>query len=182
MKEEWRPVDGFKASYEVSSLGRVRSIPRWILYSNGSKRFYPGQILRPILNSHGYLMVGLYSGGRSKVKAVHRLVTQAFLGACPSGLEVCHGPKGKTDNRLTNLSYGSRSKNLGSDRLRDGNHTRGTRNGMAKLTEETAHLVRTSALRNKVLAARLGVHPDTIRDVRSRRTWAWLDDIAGEFS
>jgi hypothetical protein len=63
-------------------------------------------------------------------------VAEAFLGPRPDGYQVCHGPAGQLDNRLVNLSYGTRSKNCGADKYRDGTMTIGTRHGLAKLTDE----------------------------------------------
>ena len=51
---------------------------------------------------------------------VHRLVLEAFDRPCPPGMEVLHGPGGRTDNRLANLRYATRSENLGADKHRDG--------------------------------------------------------------
>ena len=81
-------------------------------------------------------MVGLCRDGRSRTFAVHVLVARAFLGPCPDGQEVCHGPAGRRDNRLVNLSYGTPSKNNGEDKRRDGTLPVGVLNPRAILTEE----------------------------------------------
>jgi hypothetical protein len=96
--ERWLPVPGYEGFYEVSDLGRVRSLARQGTY---------GRTLKPIPDSHGYLRVVLSCDKRRRGRYVHQLVLLAFIGPCPTGHEVRHGPAGKLDNRLSNLSYGT---------------------------------------------------------------------------
>lgn len=96
--EIWKPIDGFP-DYEVSDLGRVRSL------KNGKVR-----ILRPGVNSTGYYKVVLCVDGVPKNKKVHRLVSEAFLGA--SNLHIDHIDMVKTNNCLTNLRYCTNRENI----------------------------------------------------------------------
>lgn len=89
--EEWRPVVGYEAAYEVSSLGRVRQ--------NKSKR------LRRPATVRGYYRISLTRNGTKKSYDVHALVAAAFLGPRPEGLQVCHNNGVKTDLRVENLRY-----------------------------------------------------------------------------
>lgn len=104
--ERWLPVVDWEDRYTVSDLGNVRSI-------------YRARNKKLSLSKTGYLYVGLSKGDITRCKWVHTLVIQAFIGPPPPGLECLHGPGGKQDNRLTNLSYGTHSKNL-YDMRRDG--------------------------------------------------------------
>lgn len=115
--EEWRPVTGYEGVYEVSSFGRVWSVPR--ILSDG--RTAGGKILAPAFDSHGYLMVALARDGKTRSRKVHRLVLESFAGACPPGLEGCHGDGDRTNNALSNLRWDTRSANQ-SDVVRHGNH------------------------------------------------------------
>lgn len=142
--EEWRAVVGREGEYEVSDLGRVRSLDRVITVPDnrwGGTRTLRlrGRVLKPGTNTHGYLFVML---GRDHERTVHRLVLEAFAGPCPEGLEALHGPGGKLDNRPQNLSWGTREKNMGPDRVRDGIDSNGDRHGMAKLTWEQVDKIR----------------------------------------
>lgn len=75
--ETWKPVAGREQHYEVSSLGRVRSVGGYV--KRGAGRYYrPGKILVPQTNNHGYLYVYLRYGGCVKAY-VHRLVALAFV-------------------------------------------------------------------------------------------------------
>jgi len=110
--EEWRPVVGWEAKYEVSSLGRVRTLPRWGV---------PGTVLKPATHAWGYQMVGLSMIGRHSTRAVHRLVGEAFLGPRPEGLETRHMDGNPANNAAANLRYGTKSENA-QDRVRHGHH------------------------------------------------------------
>jgi hypothetical protein len=138
--ERWRPVVGYEGLYEVSDLGRVRSLDRVSLLQGKYKRFAKGRVLKPIPNSKGYHLVTLSKDGIQKTPSVHQLVLQAFVGPCPEGQLVRHGPGGKDDNRLSNLSYGTPKQNM-ADRLRDGTAIYGDTHPMAKLTEEQARWI-----------------------------------------
>ena len=92
INEEWRPIDDYEGLYEVSSLGRVRSIRK-------------GIILKPEVVRGGYLQVGLHKKGKVKGFKVHRLVAQAFI-PNPEGLpEINHIDEDKTNNLVDNIEY-----------------------------------------------------------------------------
>jgi len=111
MTEVWKPIVGWGDCYEVSNLGRVRSLTRVITYSNGRKRKHKGQILRGAPDTGGYLQVPLKKNGNGGPLAVHRLVARAFLGDPPDGLELDHINGDKSDNRVENLEYVTHSEN-----------------------------------------------------------------------
>lgn len=167
--ERWLPVVGWEGLYEVSNLGRVRSLPR----KGGNNRMYGGRILRPGLGSNGYLTVVLCrQGAPDRSYCVHTLVLEAFSGPRPDRMEACHGPMGPLVNAWpSNLSWGTRAENA-ADRYRDGTDNAGERHNLAKLTESAVRSIRTSTGRTyKQLAAEFGVSYATISDVKRRRTW-----------
>lgn len=129
--ERWLPVAGWEGLYDVSDLGRVRSLPR--LGAVG-RRMYSGRILKPWLSTHGYETVGLYRADYHEHRPVHQLVAATFLPPREEGEEVRHGPNGKLDNRASELCYGTSAQNH-ADRLRDGTSNQGERHGNAKLTD-----------------------------------------------
>lgn len=118
--EQWRPVVGYEGLYEVSDHGRVRSLDRTIQHPLGMKRL-KGRLMRPSLNRMGYPTVGLSRSGGLRLRRVHQLVAEAFIGPRPQGQMVRHYNDIKTDNHVSNLRYGTYSDNL-YDRVRNGNH------------------------------------------------------------
>ncbi len=117
--EQWKPVVGYEGLYEVSDQGRVRSVDRDILCKDGRIRSIPGRMKKLTVSRDGHSRTGL---GKSDTALVHRLVAAAFLGPCPDGMEVCHWNDCPSDNRLSNLRYGTRGSNL-RDAVRNGKHT-----------------------------------------------------------
>ena len=101
IKEEWRPVKVWKkgvlydytGKYEVSNLGRVKSI-----------KFQKAKLLKPGKAKNGYLLVRLYASENSWTFYLHRLVWEAFNGKILEGIQVNHKNEIKTDNRLENLN------------------------------------------------------------------------------
>ena len=102
--ETWKGVRGYEELYEVSNLGRIRSLDRTCNSKNGSRQTKRSRILVQEITIHGYCRVRLFDKtGKGKHYAVHRLVLEAFVGK--SDLHINHINEIKTDNRLVNLEY-----------------------------------------------------------------------------
>lgn len=162
--EEWRAIPGHEGRYEVSSLGRVRSVAR---LSTAGGRTYGGQVLGQRRNRFGYPTVGISGGGTHRV---HRLVLLAFVGAAPEGMEVRHLNGDQMDNRLENLCYGTKLENA-RDRHAHGNYPSGGRHPSAKLSDEIRAHIRASypAVSQSELARRYGVTQAAVWNVLYRK-------------
>jgi hypothetical protein len=173
--EEWRAVVGFEGQYEVSSLGRVRSIDRYQTYESvrGGKavavtRFLKGKLLRPGWTG-SHLTVAI---GKGNSQTVHHLMLEAFVGPRPPGHEGCHYDDDGRRNVLENLSWGTRSKNL-HDAIRNGRQKVGTAKKNAKLSDEKVRDIRAllCTATDYQISKIFGVSDATIRQVRNGRTW-----------
>lgn len=102
-KEIWKPINGFEWSYEVSNLGKVKSLDRYANSGIGI-RLYKGILLKPVVDKYGYLKVQLCRDNKQTTFNVHRLVYEAFNGKIPEGMQVNHIDEDKTNNRLDNLN------------------------------------------------------------------------------
>lgn len=121
MIEQWRDVVGYEGYYQVSNFGRVRSVDRVVPGRWGPTKLR-GKINSQSVNSRGYFRVIVSKEGVGKDIYVHRLVAAAWIGPCPDGQQVRHGPNGRFDNSISNLCYGTPSED-GLDKRRDGTHT-----------------------------------------------------------
>jgi hypothetical protein len=106
--EEWRPAVGFEGYYEVSSLGRARSVSRLVA---GPRKRVVGRVLSPKRHRRGHHRYQFHVEGRARYVQAHRLVLEAFVGPCPPGMEACHNNGDPSDNRVTNLRWDTRSNN-----------------------------------------------------------------------
>lgn len=115
MEEIWKDIEGYEGLYQVSNLGRVRSVDRIITssYPYGTKTsFLKGKIRKLSLDGQGqYLQVNLNKENKQKQFLVHRLVAQAFV-SNPKYKETVNHINGiKTDNIADNLEWATRSEN-----------------------------------------------------------------------
>lgn len=112
MKEEWRAVPGYEGLYEVSNMGRVRSLDRMVKGGKGSNRLANGIILKPYVSSNGYPTVSLNKDGKARVVKVHRLVAMAFI-PNPNNLPMInHKDECKLNNCVDNLEWCTATYNL----------------------------------------------------------------------
>lgn len=169
--EIWRDIPGFDGHYQVSNLGRVKSMPRIVVRNQSNGNYTTKEkILRPGL-SHGYPTVSLTRNGKSKSYRNHVLVMLAFVGPCPLGQEVLHRDGDRTDATLEHLRYGTRRENMADARLRK--TMAGVRNGNSKLTSAMiADIIKAYADFEEELAKVHGVTPGTIRNLKMNRTYA----------
>ena len=171
--EEWRPVVGYEALYEVSSLGRVRSIDRECLGRDGRCELHRGKMLKPQPMKNGYLDVYLCSGARRTHRTVHRLVAEAFIGPKPKGLEIRHKDGNRSNNSAENLEYGTRSENL-----RDC-YSYGGRKGNGKLFREDVIDIKRRLSNDepcRSIAKDYGVHNAAIYHIRNGTTFAYITE------
>lgn len=105
--EIWKPVAGYEGRYEVSNLGRVRSLE--MTHRNARNRLctYPGRVLSGTLNPGGYPTFSTRGPGvKPRTLRVHVAVCTAFNGPKPSEAhEVNHKNFVRTDNRAENLEW-----------------------------------------------------------------------------
>lgn len=118
MEEIWKDIEGYEGRYQVSNLGRVRSLDIILMQPNPHNgvmmpRRRTGKILKLLNGTTGYKMVCLSEGFRKfKTKSVHRLVAKAFI-PNPLNLEfINHKNEIKTDNRIDNLEWCTRIYNV----------------------------------------------------------------------
>jgi len=110
--ERWLPVAGYEGLYEVSTLGRVKSLSR--PYKNQAGEcgaMQPEKIMQPSLNGAGYPQVSLWRGGVLRAQQIHRLVAQAFL-VPTGGEEVNHLDGDRQNNAAENLEWCTRAENM----------------------------------------------------------------------
>jgi hypothetical protein len=175
--EIWKPVVGYEGYYEVSNQGNVRSLDRVVKGPYNKPKTLRGKKITPCANSQGRTRVRLSKDGKGRMIFISNLVAEAFIGPRPEGLYVLHGELGVAVNTVENLSYGTHSKNMGEDKLRDGTDHRGEKHPMVKLTKEEVIRFKINAekWRQRRWADELGVHESTLSDIKRGKSWGWLE-------
>ena len=120
-----------------------------------------------------YRLVRLQGGGRSRHVAVHRLVLETFVGQCPPGQQCRHADGNASNNRRSNLSWGTCLENH-ADKVRHGTSDKGEQNGRAKLTDSQVieiRALRASGAKERDLMKRFGVGRSVLQRVYHRKSW-----------
>lgn len=107
--EQWMPILGYEGIYEISDLGRVKSLNRVKMHKNIYPIMSKEKILKQTKNTHGYLTVGLYSEKR-KITKVHKIMSSVFM-LNEKNLVVNHKDFNRLNNKKINLELISQREN-----------------------------------------------------------------------
>lgn len=174
--EIWKKVQGYSKFYEVSNLGRVRSLDRKTGHGKGKfKRKLKGRILNQTINKNGYPYVSLSKKGIVKKYFISWLVAEAFIEKRPKGKECNHIDGNKSNNHVNNLEWVTRAENNYHKENILGLHNRGERQGLAKLTNDKIvkiiRLYKTGKFTQKELGAIFNISRGHVSDIILRKVW-----------
>lgn len=176
-QEEWRPVVGHEGRYEVSSLGRIRSLDRVVMVRRGARMVparYRGRMLNPHIDNTGYPTVSLT---QVKPTHVHVHVCEAFHGPRPPGYQVAHGDGVRANGRADNLRWATPSENNADKRLHGTvQDQRGEKGPGAKLSDAQVIWIHQSRgkIQQREMARHLGIDPSTVSNICTGKRWAHL--------
>ena len=171
-REQWKPIPEFPR-YEVSNFGRVR-------FAGGVRANRWGEYIAPpkMLTCHpyeGYRKVSLYKGKKKFTRRVCRLVLMAFHG-CPSGGQECNHKNGdRSDDRIENLEWVTKSENgLHRSRVLGNVPCKGERHPKARLTVGDVKFIREqnkAGVSQRALARQFETNQGHISAIVTRRIW-----------
>ena len=163
--EIWKDIENYKDKYQISNMGNVKSLK----YLGHKKE----KIMVPNKISNGYLQIALLKNNERKMKLVHRLVIETFVGN--SDLQCNHINGIKTDNRIENIEYCTQSENAKHSFKIGLQNNKGESHPSNKLREDDVKLIRKLVekfdIKQKTVAYLFGVSKYCISDIIRGKTW-----------
>lgn len=173
--EVWRDIIGYEGLYQISDLGRVKSLARW--YKSSVSLYMKENIKNQRINHGGYLYLDLSKNGKKKSFTVHSLVAAAFIGKRPINTTIDHKNGNKLDNRVCNLEYCSIQENI--SRFRHlFNDYKGENHPMSRLTEEDVinirKLYQEGNIKQKDIAKMYNITQVMVSRIHRRIAWSHI--------
>jgi len=171
MEEIWKDVKGYEGYYQISNLGRVKSLARKVYRKNGQIVNRSERILKPYLMGDGYLSLCFRVENKISKQYVHRVVAKNFLEKPDYANCVNHIDGNKQNNKLSNLEWVNHVENH-AHAVRIGLiNNKGENSSTAKFTNKEANLIRifyeTRRFSRKEIASLLGVSETCIAQIVS---------------
>ena len=125
--ECWKDIEGYEGLYQVSNLGRVKSLRRSAVLGKNIREVKE-KIIKPFITNKGYYQILLSKKGKTSHKYVHRLVAMAFIPNPNEYIIINHKDENPLNNCVDNLewcdysynnNYGNRNK-IVSDKMTNG--------------------------------------------------------------
>jgi hypothetical protein len=165
--EIWKPMPGWEGLYEVSNMGRMRSLPREL-----EKRRTEGKVLSGRKTEQGFVLFQMKVQDRRQMMTAHRAVLLAFRGKPKYGQIGVHLSGDRGDNRLENLKWG-----YALEKARKGRE--GGAGRKAKLKQQQVLAIFRDPRKQKEIAAEFGVCTAEVNHIKRGRAWAWLTQASG---
>ena len=186
MKEVWKDVIDYEGYYQVSNLGRVRSVDREVYYRGGRVKKIKGNIMKLGLSKNGYPQLTIYKKGKQKSCRVHRLVANAFIPNDEDKPMVNHINGIKTDNRLENLEWCTAKENsnhayeIGLINEDTQNPPKGEECHLSVLTEKEAKEIYELAHNSKMTMREIGeiynITLSGVSGIKQKRIWKHIHE------
>jgi len=174
MEEIWKPIANYEGLYEVSSLGRIKSLKHYAEYGEEKrKRIRNERILnltKAASKKATYWRVGLYKEGKQKLFFVHRVVAEAFIPNTSGKPHIGHINNNPSDNSVHNLEWCTIAEN-NKHRKKSGHYEVGSKVHNAKLKETEASIILHSKKSDRDLANEYNVSVKVIYNIRRRLSW-----------
>lgn len=116
-EEKWENIKDYQG-YQISNLGRVRSIDRYITGKDGKKKLYKGRYKKPTIGKRGYYVINLWKNNKQVQCYIHQLIGQTFIPNPENKTEIDHINRITTDNRIENLRWVTHKENMNNENTR----------------------------------------------------------------
>lgn len=172
--EQWKPISGYEDLYLCSNYGRIKALPKIVVYSNGKLYKYEEKILAPNY-SMGYRTVSLVKNKVKSTHDIHRIVAQLFIPNPNKKPFVNHLDGDRSNSFYRNLEWSTNSENQFHSYKQLGRiAVWGEKNGQSKLKIEDINQIRklrADGMTIKSIALQFGVCAESIRKIIIGKTW-----------
>lgn len=162
MVEEWRDIEDYEGLYQISNLGKVKSLPRKVQFGVGY-RITDERILKPHQMKNGYMTVGLKRHNKPKYMTVHRLVAEAFIPNPDNKPCIDHIDGDRKNNSVENLRWCTHKENCNNPITRQ------------RISEAMKNRIFSEETRHKMSIARKGKY-----NTKISKTVIQIDKESGE--
>ena len=175
--EQWKNVTGYEGLYQVSNLGRVKSVLRYVKHPNLKRKKVNEKIISSKISTRKYIKCCIYKNGIASHILAHRLVAIAFIPNPENKLEVNHINGIKHDNRVENLEWCTASENqIHAYKNKLSISTKGEKCSWSKLTQKQVLMIRRLYKINpntnqRNIAKKLNVSFSLINIIIKRKAW-----------
>ena len=163
--EIWKDVPGYEGIYQVSNLGRIKSMSR--IRVNGRAKILTKDKILLSKTLNDYVKIGM----THKYVLAHRLIAKAFIPNPDNKPQVNHINGIKTDNRVVNLEWNTRSENIKHADNSGLRNLKGENNSRSKLSEIDVFEIRKSDKPIIFLSKKYNVGRNCISKVLHKKTW-----------
>ena len=111
MKEIWKDIEGYEGLYQISSLGKVKSLPKITFNAKGQYKTKE-RILKYGKNQYGYFQISLWKDGKRKNKPIHKLIATMFIPNPKKYKIINHIDGNKQNNNIQNLEWCTQKHNV----------------------------------------------------------------------
>lgn len=173
--EIWKPIEGFP-DYEISNMGRIKSLERYVKYKDGRNRLIAEKLLK-YGNSKGYRIANLFYGKKHFYKAIHILVLIHFIGPKPTPIhQGNHEDSDILNNWWTNLNWMTPKENTNHAIIAGvSNDMKGENNWNSKLTKQQVKEIRklhsTKRYTQREIGKIFGLRPNYVGEIIRYNLW-----------
>ena len=168
--EIWKKINGFE-NYEISNLGRVKSLPRLVKNHYGFLKNLKEKILKNHISKTGYYVVDLKCNYKRKTFKIHRLIAIHFIDNKENKGFVNHINGIKIDNNINNLEWCTIKENNYHAQVTGLKNDSGVNNSKSKININDVNFIRNSTLKLKELALMFNMNQSTISKIRLHKTY-----------
>jgi len=168
-KEIWKDINGYEGLYQISNLGRVKSLNKLKGKNTKTKEI----IMNPSINKKGYKCIVLCKNSKQKHFRVHRLVAQSFIPNSENKKIVNHIDCNKINNHESNLEWVTHKENEIHAKA-NGLKPHGESHGRAKLTKQDIYKIKQLIKNNfklKSIAFLFEISITHVSRIKNNKSW-----------